>query len=51
MKQKNEASWDYTLTEEADNICLEVSIGKGIPTEDINLEVHAHVIRLLIKVC
>ena len=50
MNQKNEGRWEYQFKDEADCLVLVVYLGKGVLTDEIKVEVHAHVVRLLIKV-
>ena len=51
--QKNEGKWRFCLQDSGNNmsIVLDLCLGNGVMTSDVRLDVHSHVIRLLIKVC
>ena len=50
VKQKNEGRWDYRFQDEAACLQLTICIGRGVLTDQIKVEVHPHLVRLLIKV-
>ena len=50
VKQKNEGRWEHYFKDADHCITLDLCLGKGVPTDEIRVEIHDYLVRLLIKV-